>query len=155
MHVGIVDSQDIVRILASTKPIKDLLVVSQLKQNSVLLKKREGSGKSRCFAELGQWIHHYVGGMKEAEIFKIKKAKKETSSSSGVRREINSIQEMKLMSLSPTTTLEYARILECYPKPADQFPQNGAPSGLVRPAWKRTSHEHTPGTASDTLQLSE
>mmetsp|Transcript_43677 Transcript_43677/g.61385 ORF Transcript_43677/g.61385 Transcript_43677/m.61385 type:complete len:409 (-) Transcript_43677:19-1245(-) len=52
----------------------------------------ESISRRHDFAELGQWIHHYVGGMKEADIFKIKKAKRETTSSSGVRRDINSIQ---------------------------------------------------------------
>ena len=71
------------------------------------------------FAELGQWIHHYVGGMKEADIFKIKKAKKETTSSSGVRRDINSIQGKQ-----PFPFPSWPPIAETPPKPTPKPPRN-------------------------------
>ena len=66
----------------------------------------ESISRRHDFAELGQWIHHYVGGMKEVDIFKIKKVKKETTSLSGVRRDINSIQgkQQFLFPSRPPTT---------------------------------------------------
>ena len=47
MHVGIVDLLNIIRILALTNPIKDLLVVYWLKLNSIPLRKKKESEKSK------------------------------------------------------------------------------------------------------------
>ena len=69
----------------------------------------ESISRRHDLVELGQWIYHYVGGIKEADIFKIKKMKKDTPGTSAMRKDVSSIQGKTIPPTFPRSNTDFPK----------------------------------------------